>query len=222
MTVTASVAAVAPSIVLPLPRDRRVERLARCIGGLALFGFGISLFLVAELGVAPWDVLHQGLSRRTDVPIGVVIVLTGAVLLLAWIPLRQRLGWGTLLNAAEIGLVVLLIGDRLPSTDALVPRLAYVAGGLLAIGIGSGLYIGAGLGSGPRDGLMLGLADRGISVRLARTAIESSVLVGGWALGGDIGLGTAVFALGIGPTVQFFLPLLRPREVTVSSGSARV
>ncbi|MFM8268471.1 MAG: YczE/YyaS/YitT family protein [Ilumatobacteraceae bacterium] len=210
-----------PAVLLPLPSDRRAERLARCISGLALFGLGISLFLVAELGVAPWDVLHQGISRRTGVPIGVVIEITGVLLLLAWIPLRQRLGWGTLLNAAEIGLVVLLIGDRLPSTDAIVPRLGYVAAGLLAIGVGSGLYIGAGLGSGPRDGLMLGLAARGVSVRLARTAIEASVLVGGWALGGDIGLGTAVFALGIGPTVQFFLPLLRPRDVAVSTGSAR-
>jgi len=174
------------------------------------------MFLTADLGVAPWDVLHQGIDRHTGIPVGIVIEITGVIILLLWIPLRERMGWGTLMNAIEIGLVVFLIDDHLPHTDRLVPRLLYIAGGLLAIACGSGLYIGAGLGSGPRDGLMLGLAKRGISVRIARTAIELTVLVGGFALGGSIGLGTVAFTFGIGPLVQVLLPRLRLRgDVTV-------
>ena len=201
---------------LPLPSDRLAERFLRCVIGLALFGLGISMFLTADLGVAPWDVLHQGIDRHTGIPVGIVIEITGVIILLLWIPLRERMGWGTLMNAIEIGLVVFLIDDHLPHTDRLVPRLLYIAGGLLAIACGSGLYIGAGLGSGPRDGLMLGLAKRGISVRIARTAIELTVLVGGFALGGSIGLGTVAFTFGIGPLVQVLLPRLRLRgDVTV-------
>lgn len=201
---------------LPLPADRLVTRFARCVTGLALFGLGISMFIVSDLGAAPWDVFHLGVAEKTGIPVGVVIEIVGFLLLLAWIPLRQRLGWATLLNAIEIGLVVLLVIDHLPTTDRLVPRFAYLAAGLACVGFGTGLYIGAGLGSGPRDGIMLGLSQRGISVRVARTVIEALVLVGGIALGGTVGIGTAVFTFGIGPAVQFFLPRLRLRnDVTV-------
>ena len=196
-------------IFLPLPEDRLVERFVRCIVGLALFGLGIDMFITSELGAAPWDVFHLGVERHTGIDVGLVIEITGVFILLLWIPLRERMGWGTLLNAVEIGLVVFALGDSLPHADRLVLRAAYLAGGLLAIGIGSGLYIGAGLGSGPRDGLMLGLAKRGHSVRLARTGIEAAVLVVGILLGGNVGVGTAVFAFGIGPVVQYFLPRLR-------------
>ena len=165
-------------LLLPLPTDRTVERILRCITGLALFGLGISCFINAELGVAPWDVLHQGLSRKTGIPIGIIIEILGVVILLLWIPLRQRLGLGTMLNAVEIGLVVFLIGDHLPRTDVLVLRVLVMLGGVLSIAVGSGFYIGAGLGPGPRDGLMLGLVMRGISVRRARTAIELVVSSG--------------------------------------------
>lgn len=203
-------------LFLPLPQDRLTERFARCIAGLALFGLGISMFITSELGAAPWDVFHLGIERHTGIDVGIVIEITGVLILLLWLPLRERMGWGTLLNAIEIGLVVFLLGDHLPHTELLLPRIAYLFGGLLAIGVGSGLYIGAGLGSGPRDGLMLGLAKRGISVRIARTAIEAVVLVAGVVLGGRIGPGTALFAFGIGPVVQFFLPRLRLRgDVTV-------
>ncbi|MGB8859682.1 MAG: hypothetical protein WCC60_10525 [Ilumatobacteraceae bacterium] len=202
---------VVASLFLPLPTDRLPERIIRCIAGLALFGFGISCFLTAELGLAPWDVFHQGLSQRTGIPVGIVIEITGVIILLLWIPLRERMGLGTLLNAVEIGLVVFLIDDHLPHTDLLLPRLAYLLAGLLSIGVGSGFYIGAGLGSGPRDGLMLGLSKRGISVRVARTAIELVVLLAGIALGGTIGLGTVAFTFGIGPLVQFFMPRMRLR-----------
>ena len=199
-------------IFLPLPEDRLVERFVRCIVGLALFGLGIDMFITSELGAAPWDVFHLGVERHTGIDVGLVIEITGVFILLLWIPLRERMGWGTLLNAVEIGLVVFALGDSLPHADRLVLRAAYLAGGLLAIGFGSGLYIGAGLGSGPRDGLMLGLAKRGHSVRLARTGIEAVVLVVGIVLGGNVGVGTAVFAFGIGPVVQYFLPRLRLRN----------
>ncbi len=185
-----------------------------------MFGLGISMFLTAELGVAPWDVLHQGISHKTDIPIGIVIEITGVCILLLWIPLREKMGLGTLLNAIEIGLVVLVIDDHLPHTSLLVPRVAYVLGALVSIGVGSGLYIGAGLGSGPRDGLMLGLSKRGISVRLARTGIEMIVLVAGLLLGGTFGFGTLAFTFGIGPVVQFFLPRLRLRGDTTVLANA--
>lgn len=210
-TPRARVATVLSKVFLPLPAGRRPERFGRCVTGLFFFGLGISLFLVADLGVAPWDVLHLGVSERLDVPVGLVIEITSLFVLLLWIPLRQRMGWGTLLNAAEIGLVVYLTEPLLPQTDQLAPRAALMLLGLLSIGFGSGLYIGSGLGSGPRDGLMLGLAERGISIRLARTVVEVTVLVAGIALGGTFGIGTAVFTFGIGPVVQFFLPRLRMR-----------
>lgn len=174
-----------------------------------LFGFGISCFLTAELGVAPWDVFHQGIEHLTSIPIGIVIEITGLLILLLWIPLHQRMGLGTLLNAIVIGLVVFLIGHHLPHADQLVLRSLYLLVGLLSIGIASGLYIGAGIGPGPRDGLMLGLSQHGISVRVARTTIELTVLVAGLALGGHVGIGTLAFTFGIGPLVQIFLPRLR-------------
>ncbi len=185
-----------------------MQRLARCIFGLALFGLGISMFVTARLGLAPWDVFHQGVSHHTGIPLGWVIEIVGFLLLLLWIPLRQRPGVGTILNALEIGLVVNLIGDRLPSTDLLVGRLAYVAGAVLVIAIGSGLYIGAGLGTGPRDGIMVGIAARGHSVRTTRTVLEAVVLAAGIALGGHVGIGTVAFMIGIGPLVHILIPML--------------
>lgn len=176
--------------------------------GLALFGGGIAFILEAHLGAAPWDVFHQGVSELTGISVGIVIVLTGLTLLLLWIPLRQRPGVGTILNALEIGVVVDLALILIPDTDRLVARIAYLVVGLVIMGVGSGFYIGAGLGPGPRDGLMMGLSQRGISVRVARTLIEAAVLVVGLLLGGSIGIGTVAFTLGIGPLVQFFLPRL--------------
>ncbi len=196
---------------MPLPSDRRPERILRCVVGLAFFGLGINMFLTGDLGLAPWDVFHKGVSKLTGIPVGIVIEITGVFILLLWIPLRERLGLGTVLNAIEIGLVVYLIDDRLPSTALLLPRLLYVAGGLVSIAVGSGLYIGAGLGSGPRDGLMLGLSKRGVSVRFARTGVEVAALVVGLLLGGTVGVGTLAFTFGIGPLVQLFLPRLRIR-----------
>src|SRR4051812_47620909 len=200
---------------VPLRRslDRPVQRLARCIIGLALFGLGISMFVTAGLGLAPWDVFHQGIAHHTGISLGWVIEIVGILLLLLWIPLRQRPGVGTIMNALEIGLVVNLIGDHLPSSDLLVLRLAYVAGAVVVIAVGSGLYIGAGLGTGPRDGLMVGLVARGYSVRVVRTTLEALVMLAGIALGGHIGVGTVAFMVGIGPLVHITVPLLamKPR-----------
>jgi uncharacterized membrane protein YczE len=201
--------------------DRFPERLLRCIVGLACFGVGISLFVASDLGVPPWDVFHQGLAELTGLPMGTVIIGVGFALLLLWIPLRQRPGLGTLLNAVEIGLVVNLTIDHVPDPGNLVIRALYVIAGLLIVGVGSGLYIGAGLGAGPRDGLMMGLAQRGVSVRVARTALEAVVLVLGMLLGGSFGVGTLAFALGIGPVVHVTIPRLamRPAEGALVSAA---
>jgi uncharacterized membrane protein YczE len=192
--------------------DRLAERLARCVGGLALFGLGVALIIRGDLGLAPWDVFHQGVSNKTGVGIGTVIIITGALLLLLWIPLRERPGIGTVLNALEIGLVVNLALPHLPETDHVAVRFALMSSGIVLIAIGSGFYIGSGLGPGPRDGLMTGLARKGLSIRTARTGIELTVMLVGLSLGGSVGIGTAAFAFGIGPLVQVFLPRLRIRE----------
>jgi uncharacterized membrane protein YczE len=206
------VTASTPIITRPYyPRSAATDwanRLGRCIFGLALFGAGIAMVLHAELGAAPWDMLHQGVSDQLGISVGVVIEIVAFLLLLLWIPLRQRVGIGTILNAIEIGLVFDLVEPRLPDTDLLVPRALFVLGGILSVAIGSGLYIGAGLGTGPRDGIMVGLSQRGISVRLARTLIELSVGIIGIALGAGPGIGTIAFMFGIGPLVQLALPKL--------------
>ena len=200
-----------PSTSTPRPlRERFFERLARCAAGLFCFGAGIACFVHSNLGVPPWDVLHQGISEKADIKMGTVIIIVGVVLLLAWIPLRMKPGIGTIMNAIQIGLVENMMEDLLPDSDLILARVAYLAAGMLFIAFGSGLYIGAELGSGPRDGLMLGLNKRfGISIRLARTTVEIVVLVVGLILGGSIGLGTFVFAFGIGPLVQKALHALR-------------
>jgi len=190
------------------------NRLTRCIGGLAMFGVGIALILQAELGAAPWDMLHKGISAKTGLSVGLVIEGIGFLLLLLWIPLHQRIGVGTILNALEIGIVVDLVSPHLPHIDRLVPRIAMLLVGVMLIALGSGFYIGAGLGTGPRDGIMVGLSERGISVRLARTVVEFTVGVTGFALGVRPGIGTLIFMFGIGPLVQVFLPRmsLPPRK----------
>lgn len=192
------------------------EKLARCITGLAFFGLGITLFIQANLGLAPWDVFHKGLSEKLDVSIGLVIVGVGLLLLLLWIPLRQKPGVGTVLNALEIGFVVILTKPLIGEPDQLVMRTFMVIAGVLVIALGSALYIGAGLGSGPRDGLMLGLSQRsigghGLSIRVARTTIELTVMIAGLFLGGSIGIGTLTFMFGIGPLVQLVLPRFEMR-----------
>jgi uncharacterized membrane protein YczE len=187
------------------------RRLCQLYAGLALYGASMALMIHANLGLDPWDVFHQGLARRLPLSFGAVTMVTGAAVLLLWIPLRQRPGLGTVSNVVVIGLAVDATSALLPTPHAIVPRLALLACGIVLNAVAGGAYIGAGFGPGPRDGLMTGFHRRtGRSLRLTRTAIEVTVLVLGILLGGTAGLGTLAYALTIGPLVQFFLPLLTP------------
>lgn len=191
-------------------RERFLERFLRCAAGLYCFGAGIACFVHSDLGVPPWDVFHTGIAELTELQLGTVIIIVGVGLLVLWVPLRIRPGLGTVMNAVQIGLVVNLMDSVLPDSRLLVARIAYLAAGMVFIAFGSGLYIGAELGAGPRDGLMIGLNARfGISIRLARTIVEVTVMITGLALGGAIGIGTFVFAFGIGPMVQVAIGALR-------------
>jgi uncharacterized membrane protein YczE len=184
------------------------RRLTRLFAGLVVMGVGIACMVRSELGLAPWDVLHQGIAQRTGVPLGTVVILVGVAVLALWVPLRQRPGVGTLANALVIGAVINLTLAGVPEVDWALVRWSLMPIGVVALSLGSGLYIGAGLGPGPRDGLMTGLAARGPSVRLVRTGIEAGALAAGWLLGGSVGVGTLVLAVSIGPLVQFFLERL--------------
>jgi uncharacterized membrane protein YczE len=182
-----------------------IRRVGQCVVGLIIAGTGVALIVDADIGLAPWDVLHKGISRHTGIGVGTVIIIVGFALLALWIPLRVRPGLGTILNAVLIGGTVNVVLPHLPEPDNFALQLVEMAAGVVAFGIGTALYIGAGLGPGPRDGLMTGIAARGYSLRLVRTGIEITVLATGWVLGGSVGLGTAVFALSIGPIVHHFL-----------------
>ena len=189
------------------------RRIAQLVIGLVLYGFAISMMVRAAIGVSPWDVLSQGIVKQTGIPFGWVTNIVGALVLLLWIPIRQKPGIGTVLN-------VLLIGTSaqgglvlLPETDDLVQRVFLFAGGLALLAVATGLYIGARFGPGPRDGLMTGIHRRyGWRIWIVRTSIEVTVLAIGWLLGGNVGVGTVAFALLIGPMVNVTLPLLRVRE----------
>ena len=196
------------------PRAELRRRVPRLLPGLVACGVGLALMVLADLGLGPWEALHQGLSERTGVPIGTVGILVGFAVLAAWVPLRQRLGVGTLCNVVLIGLVIDAVLAVAPEPESLGVRAACLVAGIVAMGVGSGLYIGAGLGPGPRDGLMTGIAARGHSLRLVRTLIELTALVAGWALGGTVGVGTLAFAFGIGPLVQAALGRLTVPALT--------
>lgn len=170
--------------------------------------------VASELGLGPWDVLHQGLSVLSGIPIGTTGILVGILVLVAWFPLRERPGLGTVLNVLVIGIVIDLTLLWLTTPASLVLRALLLLAGPLLFAVGSGFYIGAGLGAGPRDGVMTGLARRGWPVGVARAAIELTVLVLGWVLGGTVGIGTLVFAVSIGPLVHWWLPRLRLRELS--------
>ncbi|ASO21007.1 putative membrane protein YczE [Actinoalloteichus hoggarensis] len=183
-------------------------RLVRLAVGLVLFSLGLGMMLAAGLGVSPWDVFHQGVALRTGLPFGVIVIASGVVVLALWIPLRQRPGIGTVLNVASIGPLSEAALSILPEPGHPAVRAAFLLGGMLVNGIGLALYLGAGLGPGPRDGLMTGLAARGWSIRVARTGIEVGVLAIGWLIGGTAGIGTVLYAVGIGPLLQVLLPRL--------------
>lgn len=183
------------------------RRLPQLFVGLTLFGMAMGMFVQADVGLDPWDVFHQGVAGHVGLSIGTVAVVTSLFVLLLWIPLKQWPGLGTVANAVWLGVVLDLTIRVVPAPDSLTFRCLLFAVGLTINGIGGAMYIGSQLGPGPRDGLMTGLNRRtGISVRLARTCVEVSALAIGWLLGGNVGVGTVIFALTIGPLVQFFLP----------------
>jgi uncharacterized membrane protein YczE len=182
-------------------------RLVQLYAGLVLYGISSSLLVLANLGLDPWDVFHQGLSKTFGLAIGTWAIIVGVVVLLLWIPLHQRPGIGTASNVVLVGLTMNVVLGHVHAPHAMVARVACLVVGVFLNGVATGAYIGAGLGPGPRDGLMTGLAARGHSIRVVRTGLEVTVLVTGWLLGGKVGIGTAVYALSIGPLAHVFIPL---------------
>ena len=184
------------------------RRLVQLALGLFLFGFSTALMLRAGLGLNPWDVFHQGVADRLGWSIGAVIVAVGAFVLLLWIPLRERPGIGTISNMLFVGVAANWSLSILPAAQGLPAQSAFLTGGIVLQAVAAGIYIGAGLGPGPRDGLMTGLVRRtGWSIRSVRSGIEVAVVAAGWLLGGTVGVGTLLYAAAIGPLVQIFLPL---------------
>ncbi|KQM16030.1 hypothetical protein ASF83_09040 [Plantibacter sp. Leaf171] len=199
------------------------RRVLQLLIGLFLYGIAIAMIVRGAVGVAPWDVLTQGLNLRTGLTFGLITIIVGGVVLLAWIPLKQRPGVGTVLNvllvgpSADIGLAVI------PADLDLWARILLFAGGLLLLGVASGLYIGGNFGPGPRDGLMTGIHRvTGWPIWVGRTGVEVVVLGIGWLLGGNVGIGTVLFAVLIGPICGYTIPLFRiaPSTARPAAGEA--
>lgn len=189
-----------------LRAGRLGRRLPQLLAGLTLYGFSMALLVRAGLGLDPWDVLHQGLSHYLPLSFGTVTIVVGAVVLLLWIPLRQKPGLGTVSNVVVVGVAADVGLWLIPAPDQLTVRIPMMIGAIVLNGLAGAIYIGSQLGPGPRDGLMTGLAaSTGRSLRLVRVGIELTVLAIGVLLGGTIGVGTVLYALAIGPLVQFFL-----------------
>jgi uncharacterized membrane protein YczE len=202
---------VSNQVGVPLAlRDRFARRFTQLQAGLVAYGVSMAFMIESHLGLDPWDVFHQGLARRTGLSFGTVTILVGVAVLLLWIPLRQRPGLGTVSNVIVIGLVVDAALWLLPTPDPMWVRIGFLVGGIVLNAFATGLYIGARLGPGPRDGLMTGYVARHprASIRLVRTVVEVTVLALGWLLGGAVGIGTVAYALSIGPLTQVFLPRL--------------
>ena len=212
-------------MLLPVPADRRAARFVQLYAGLVIYGISSSLLVLGGYGLVPWDVLHQGLSRQTGIPIGTWSILVGLAVLLLWIPLRERPGVGTVSNAIVIGGTIDVVLWLVPDVHGTAVRVACCAVGVLLAGVATGMYIGAGLGPGPRDGLMTGFARRsGWSLRLVRTILEASVLLLGWALGGTVGVVTFAYLVTIGPMAHVFVPLFtrQPRAAATGDSHAGV
>jgi uncharacterized membrane protein YczE len=198
------------------------RRLFQLFTGLFLYGVSLAFLVRAGLGLAPWDVLHQGLAERTGTTVGTMVIAVSFLVLLAWIPLRQRPGFGTIANALLVGVSLDLTMLVVAEPGALHWRVLLLVTGVLLNALATALYIGALLGPGPRDGLMTGLVRRtGRSVRMVRTSLEVGVLVTGWLLGGTVGIGTVLYAVAIGPIVHLLLPRLTVRPAVTERYSAR-
>ena len=190
-------------------RQPKAERISRLLVGLPLFGIALGLSVEADLGVNPWTVFHQGLSQQLSISIGVAIIVTGLVILMIFPVIGEPIGLGTVLNIVLIGVFVDISLAVIPDLDSLVARVLALGVAPILIGLGSGFYIGSGLGPGPRDGIMTSLERRGLPVSVARTAVEFTALIIGIVLGGRAGWGTLYMAGTVGFWVQFFLRRLR-------------
>ncbi|MGI8712785.1 MAG: YczE/YyaS/YitT family protein [Solirubrobacteraceae bacterium] len=213
-----------PRLLLPIPADRRLRRCLQLALGLVLYGTTAAMLVLARLGLDPWDVLHQGLSRTFGLAIGTWAILISLVVLLGWWPLRARPGVGTVANTIVVGAVIDLVLSLVGPPHALGARYALMITGVLGNGVATGLYIGAQLGPGPRDGLSVAIAARGHSMRVVRTTVEATVLVVGYLLGGAVGIGTVLYALTIGPISHRTIPALAvppSREVRQRPGPRR-
>lgn len=189
------------------------RRLIQLLIGLVLYGLAVAMIVRADLGLDPWNVLHQGVTGRVPLSYGIVMILIGLGVLMLWLPLRQKPGIGTVANVILLGLFTDVGLAWIPSGTDLPVRIAMMVAGVILTGLATGAYVGAGLGPGPRDGLMTGIVKRtGWPVKYVRTAIEIAVLAIGWLLGGTVGFGTVLFALTIGPLVHLFLPIFTIRE----------
>lgn len=197
------------SRLFAIPPSHEIRRrIIPLLVGLVLCGIAFACIVQADLGLDPWDVLHQGVSDLTGISIGMVSVLVGLVVVIGWIPLRQRLGIGTVANALVIGSTMDIVIPVLPEAGDTRTQWILLLTGLVVAGPGIGMYIGARLGPGPRDGIMTGIAERGPSIRLVRTGIELTALTVGYLLGGTVGIGTVLFAASVGPNAQFWLERL--------------
>lgn len=205
---------VGPFRVLRLTAPR-VRRVGQLVAGLILFGVALSLSIEANYGTNPWSVFHVGAGELLGLSVGTMVIITGAVLLLLFAPLREPLGIGTVCNVAFIGPALDATSALLPDLTSTPTRLAAIFFAPILLGLASGLYIGAGLGPGPRDGLMTALERRGLKIWQARTAVEITALTLGWILGGPVGFGTIWMAASIGWWVQVFLPRLRIKPALI-------
>ena len=202
-----------PSLLPSDPAPVLVRRFAQLFAGLLLYGIGIALIVRGELGVAPWDVLSQGIAKQTGWSFGLIIVLTSGIVLLLWIPIRQKPGFGTVMNALLVGPFADLGLWLIPPGLDLWMRALLLPAGIVVLAIATGLYIGAHFGPGPRDGLMTGLhRTTGWPIWVVRTGIELVVLTVGWLLGGNVGIGTVAFAVLIGPLCGYTIPLFAIRR----------
>ncbi|WP_333850980.1 membrane protein YczE [Leclercia sp.] len=200
-----------------------LRRLLQLYVGLSLYGLSTAMFVRSDLGADPWNVFHLGVAKLLAMDIGTVIILTGVLVLLFWIPLRQRPGLGTISNVIAIGLAADVALMFIPAIDSLVARSLLLISAVIVNALATGMYIGAGFGAGPRDGLMTGINARtGWSVRSVRTAIEISVLLIGCVLGGTFGVGTVLYALSIGPLIQICLPWFRQKPRILAPQPERV
>ena len=198
------------------------RRLSALYFGLALYGVSLAVMIRADLGLDPWDVFHQGVTEHTGLSFGTVTAITGVVVLLIWIPLRQKPGLGTISNVIVIAVAVDAALAVLPTVESIPLRVTLMVAAVIVNAYATVLYIGAGLGPGPRDGLMTGFVARtGLSVRLVRTIIEVTVLTVGFFLGGSIGVGTVIYAFGIGPLVHLFASVFSSSDVTGALGQSK-